>query len=395
MNPECREQATGGTASRVSKAKVSRRLFHRRSGPGAVPGQLVSDSTSNRPRISVLTYNAAKVNEYQDIPVGQLESHLKKDFVTWVNVDGLGDAEVISEVGLLFGLHPLALEDVLHVHQRAKVEEFEDHLFVVVRMPMIRNGEFDAEQVAMFLGPNFVLTFQEKHGDVLDAVRDRIRTGRGRIRESQSDYLAYAIVDAIVDSYFPIVEATGNRMEDLEDILFEEDSVDDSVVDEIHEIRSQLRAFRRAIWPHREAMGLIVRGQHEIIQPATRVYFRDCYDHVQQIIDVVETYGEMCADLREVYFTNLSIRTNDVMKVLTIIATIFMPLSFIVGLYGMNFDTQVSPWNMPELEWRLGYPISLTRMCLVTAAMVGYFYRRGWLHRSRPRADNKPSNQVR
>jgi magnesium transporter len=312
-----------------------------------------------------------------------------------VNVDGIDHAETIQQIGRLFGLHPLTLEDVVHVHQRAKVEAYDEVLFIVARMVRIngngdnegdgaeesaalRHGRLETEQIAMFLGRNFVVTFQEEgEEDCLEPVRERLRRSLGRIRHLGPDHLAYAILDAVTDGYFPVLEWYSDELDVVEDNL---DSHYDPVeLRRIHDIRTDLLMLRRAAWPLREALQHLQRDTCEFITPDTRIYLRDCYDHTVQVIDVLETYREICADLREYYFSTLGQRTNEIMKVLTIISTIFIPLSFVAGVWGMNFDPDSSPWNMPELEWRYGYPSALGLMALIFVGLMIYFWRKGWL----------------
>jgi magnesium transporter len=304
----------------------------------------------------------------------------------WVNVDGLGDERTIRRLGEMFEIHPLALEDVVHVHQRAKVEEYPQHLFIVMRMVWV-NDSIHSEQLSMFLREGLVLTFQEHLGDCLDPVRQRLKDHRSSLRGLTAGHLAYAIIDAVVDGYYPVVQEFGDWIEELEDRIPHERGA--GVIGEVHEMRRDLLYLRRCIWPLRETLHILVRDQHRQFAEDTRLHLRDAYDHAVQIMDVVETYREMCADLRDFYYAVVSQRTNEVMKVLTIVATIFMPLGFIAGLYGMNFDTEVSPWNMPELKWRFGYLYALVVMFSVAAGMLLFIWRRGWLNWS----DVKDSNE--
>jgi magnesium transporter len=243
-------------------------------------------------------------------------------------------------------------------------------------MVSLANDELVSEQVSLFLGRNYVLTFQYLPGDSFDPVRSRLRTARGRIRNSGADFLAYALLDATIDGYFPVLEVYGTRIEEIEDRMSER--VGSESIHQTHRLRSDLMLLRRFIWPHREAVHALLRDEHPLISAETRVYLRDCYDHTVQIIDVVETHRDLCADLRELYFTQVSTRTNEIMKVLTIIATIFIPLGFIAGVYGMNFNTAVSRWNMPELNWPFGYPFALGLMAAVAGGLLYLFWRRGW-----------------
>lgn len=390
-------------------AKVARRAtrpFRRRTPPGAPPGTLRVDPQAAPPVITAIAYgpNAAELHETDvddlDVLPGLVEQHP----VTWVNIDGLGDAAVIERIGEIFGLHPLALEDVIHVHQRSKVEDYEDNLFVVARMaqweagdgptddglPMLeptvrRNGaphdrRPESEQVSLFLGRNFVVTFQEHSGpDSFERVRTRIRRRRGRIRELGADFLAYSLLDGIIDGFFPVIEEIGIRLDQLDDDVLTGYSRDH--LRRLHRLRGDLLILRKNLWPQREAIHDLIREAHPFVSDETHLFLRDCYDHTAQLLDVVETYREMCADLREYHYAKVTTRTNEVMKVLTIISTIFIPLSFVAGVYGMNFDPDVSPWNMPELRSRYGYPATLACMAAIGLGLVGWMWRKGWLQR--------------
>jgi magnesium transporter len=365
----------------VSKSRKQRRYplnFHRRTAPGAPPGMLVADPSACKPVVRLIAYGPTGYDERELATAADYEdvSKFLADYpVTWINVDGLGDVEVVQRLGKIFGLHVLALEDVLNNHQRAKVEQYGDHLFIVARI--IEGGaRMDSDQLAMFLGDRFILTFQHLPGDCLDPLRERIRRGRGIVRTSGPDYLAYAMLDSVVDSYFPILESFGEEIEDLETAIAE--SPTKVTIPRIHGIKRRLLIMRRAVWPLREALHVLVRDPIPLIHSDTRIYLRDCADHTFQIMDLVETYRELTSDLLDLYHSSLSNRMNEVMQVLTVIATIFIPLTFIVGIYGMNFDTKVSPWNMPELEWYWGYPAVWAVMLAVTAALLYFFRRKGW-----------------
>lgn len=352
------------------------RPFHRRSKPGAAPGTVRSDPEGLKPVIRVIAFGPDEMDEIDVADPQELRNIIGRRSVTWINVDGLGDAKVVKALGEMFNLHPLAMEDVVHVHQRAKVEAYDDQLFICARMVALAD-RLETEQLSIFVGKNFVLTFQEKPGDCLDPVRERIRKSRGRVRKLGPDYLAYALLDAVVDGYFPVLEKYGERLDDLEDRIARRTGK--STITQVHKNRGDLLHLRRTIWPHREAINSLLRDEHPLITADTQLYLRDCYDHAVQLIDVAETYREMCSDLRDFHYSQMGQKTNDVMKVLTIIATIFIPLGFIAGLYGMNFDSNKSRWNMPELHWVYGYPFALGLMATVSLGMIWYFYRRGWL----------------
>jgi magnesium transporter len=296
-------------------------------------------------------------------------------------VDGLGDAAVLEQIATIFRLHPLAMEDVVNVHQRAKVDTFGDRTFVVTHMVRMAD-HLQSEQVSLFLGPDFVITFQEEAGwDCLEPVRDRIRKQVTKLCAAGPGHLMYAILDAVIDHYFPVLEVFGERLETLEDrILLNPDR---AVVGEIHDLKRELLYVRRAVWPQREALNTLVRDEIPHINAEARLYLRDCYDHCVRIIDLVETYREVCSDLMDLYLSSISNRMNEIMKVLTIISTVFIPLTFIVGIYGMNFDTS-SPYNLPELKWRWGYPLCLAVMVLITIGQVLFFQRKGWIGKPRP-----------
>jgi magnesium transporter len=348
-----------------------------RTPPGALPGTIVVDPDSPMPTITVFGYGPAgyaeeRVEGPQDIP-----KLVNAWPMVWINVDGLGDRDVLQQLGTMFELHRLALEDVVSVHQRPKVEQYGDQLFFVARM-VYRSEDIITEQVSMFLGEDYLLTFQEQEaGDCFEPVRDRIRKGYGRVRNNGSDFLAYCLIDALVDAYFPIIETYGDHLEELEDEVLE--SPTPQMVGEIHRARRDLLVLRRAIWPLREAINAVLRDRESNFTQESRVYLRDCYDHTIQILDLVEAYRELVSDLMDVYLSSLSAKLNEVMRVLTVIATIFIPLTFVTSLYGMNFDTHSSPWNMPELNWFFGYPLVLLIMAVIAGGQLYFFWRRGWL----------------
>ena len=294
----------------------------------------------------------------------------------WVNIEGLEQIDLIRAVGTRFGLHDLALEDVVHTHQRPKSEAYDDHHFLIVRMPVADDFPH-TEQVSLFVGPAFVICFQERPGDCFDPVRARLRDPKSRLRQNGPDFLAYALIDSVIDSYFPVLERMGDDLEDIESAALDESGGD--IMGRIHHAKRDVIELRRAIWPHREMVNTLLRDDSPFFADRTRLYFRDCYDHVAQLMDVVEIDREFVSDLYDVHLSRVNLRMNEIMKVLTIIATIFMPLGFIASLYGMNFDAGISPWNMPELKWRYGYPFALGLMALVGGGLVAYMLRLGWL----------------
>ena len=364
--------------------------IHRRSLPGAPPGTLIPSAGALAPEIDLLTYTEDRCSEQKNVGIEEIRAAHGQEGVTWVNIVGLGEAEALVQTASLFGLHHLALEDVLNVHQRPKLEEFDDHFFIVVRM-IAAPGSMETEQVSIFLGEDFVLSIQEKPGDCFDAVRERVRKGRGIIRTRKADYLCYALIDSVVDAYFPTLETLGESLEQLEDAVV--GNANARSIESIHDMKRSLLALRRSIWPHRELLNTLARGDHELISRDSQPYFRDCYDHTIQLIDIVETFREISSGLVDVYISSVSAKLNEIMKVLTIIATVFMPLGFLASLYGMNFDRTASAWNMPELGWRYGYPLSLGLMTACALGMVVYFWRKGWLDgRSRLRRRKDPGS---
>jgi len=362
--------------SRGWKHRKRKRQWQRRTLPGAPPGILVPDESAPRPTVQLLAYGPDACIEEAVCGLDRVRECLGKFPVTWVNVDGLGDTTVITEIGALFGFHKLALEDVVHTHQRAKVENYGAHMFIVARMPII-DGDGATEQIGIFLGDKYVVTFQEHSGgDCLNPVRVRIRAAMGQIRNKGTDALTYAILDSIIDHYFPIVESAGDKLDDIEEEILR--LADRSVVSRLHAVKRSLIAVRRAVWPLRDALNSMVRDESQRFTAETKIYLRDCYDHTVQIIDLLETYREIAGGLHDLYLSMISNRTNDIMRVLTVISTIFIPLTFIVGLYGMNFDINKSPLNMPELHWYWGYPAVLLLMTGVAGSLVLYFVRKGW-----------------
>ncbi len=340
------------------------------------PGSISVDPSSPKPVLRVIAYGPDTFVDQSVTTPRQIADFLHKHPVIWVNVDGLGDAATIKEIGEMFGVHRLALEDVVHVRQRAKVDEFpgpNEHLFIVARMLDRTDHNVRTEQLSIFLGKNFVLTFQERPGDCLDAIRLRAKEGRGHLREAGSDYLAYSILDAVIDEYFPLLEALGDRLEELEQCVLLNPAP--SAASQIHQLKRELLVFRRGVWPLREALSALQRGTSTLITHDTRLYLRDCSDHTFQVLDLIEVYRELAAGLVDLYMTSVSYRMNQIMKVLTIIATIFIPLTFVVGIYGMNFD------NMPELHWRYGYFAAMGLMAAIALVMLGFFWHKGWLNR--------------
>jgi magnesium transporter len=337
--------------------KKRHRLFHRRSAPGTMPGTITADPEAPKPEIRVIAYGPDQIEEKAVADPAELPALLDSWPVVWVDVVGLGDANLIAAIGEVFGLHRLALEDVVNVHQRAKVEDYGDHVFIVGRMAT-EGPDFATEQLSMFLGKGHILTFQEKAGDCFDPVRNRIRNSKGKIRKYGTDYLAYALLDAIVDHYFPVLESYGDRLETLEAEILANPSA--PTLGRIYSAKRDLISMRRVVWPQRESLSQLLRDPGDLVSDETQLYFRDCYDHAVQVMDLVESYREIAGGLVDAYLSQVSNRMNEVMKVLTIIATIFIPITFVAGVYGMNFSV------MPELQWAWGYPAALLVMAGTT-----------------------------
>jgi magnesium transporter len=348
--------------------------------PGTAPGTLAPPpDAAPHVLVTAVHYTA---EDYTETQVTDLQAYLQTaphDGVFWFNVDGLGDIQVIETLGAHFHLHPLSLEDVLHIPQRAKVEDYEHYQFLVFHMPLLdpaATGE--TEQVTLFLGRSFVLTFQERPGsDLFESVRLRLRQARGKLRQSGADYLAYTLLDTAIDGFFPLLEELGERLTALEEAVLEHPTRE--TMEEIYAVRRTLISLRRVLWPLRQAVQSFGHDESELVTASTRLFLRDCYDHVLQVLDVLENYRELVTGLMETYLSSQTHHLNEVMKVLTMISTIFMPLSFIAGVYGMNFKTDVSFWNMPELSWPWGYPFALLIMAVVATSLLVFFRRKGWL----------------
>jgi magnesium transporter len=347
----------------------------RRTPVGAPPGTLIPEAAASSTNIEIFGYGPDGFDHKTGCTPADIKAVRKAWPVLWVDVRGLASTAVISEIGALFDLHELSLEDVVNVHQRPKAEDYADHVFIVLRLPP-DSGDTAGEQVSLFVGRDFIISFQEREGDCFDPVRGRITSG-ARVRTRGPDYLAYALIDACVDAYFPRLEQLGERIEALEgEVML---SPTPMQLSELHAVKRELLLMRRAVWPAREMINALLRGESKFIDDQTLVFLRDVYDHTVQLMDVVETYREIASGLIDIYLSSQSTRLNEVMKFLTIIATIFIPLSFLASLWGMNFDREASPFNMPELGWYLGYPLALLFMAGVAGAMIGYFRFRKWL----------------
>ena len=355
-------------------------LFRRRfTHQGAPPGSLAISDSLVEPKVSLVSFDARHCSEVEGAAVSELPIQREGELVSWVDVRGLGDGRIVQEIGERFGLHALAISDVMNVGQRPKVDRYDDVHFVVARMVMLGgDGRLHWEQVSLFLGPFWVVTFQETHDDCLDPLRELIRVGHTKVRTSGADYLACMVIDGIVDGYFPVLETYGERLEDFEELILEDHHPD--VLEDLYLTKRDLAGFRRATWPLREALTSFMRAEEGPMSKSALLHLRDTLDHTMQVVDVNESYRELAASLVDVHLSMVGQRTNEIMKVLAVVSTIFIPLTFVAGIYGMNFDTS-SPHNMPELGWPLGYYFFWGLCALITCFLLYIFYRLGWLRR--------------
>ncbi len=342
---------------------------------GLSPGTLmfIGDKKMEKPRITVIDYDAAGFIEKEVASVEECFPFKETSTVTWINVDGVHDASIVERLGRHFDIHPLVLEDIMATTQRPKTEDLGGAVFVVLRMIEFdeKRSEMTADQLSLILGPNYVLTFQETPGDCLGPVRERIRSGKGRIRKLGPDYLAYAVIDAVVDNYFFVLEKLGEKIDGLEEQLIAEPRRE--LLHEIHALKREMIDLRKSVWPLREVVSGLERSESPLIRKSTGVFLRDVYDHAIQVIDTVESFREMLTSMVETYLSSLSNRMNEIMKVLTIISTIFIPITFLVGLYGMNFHF------MPEIKWRWGYAFVWILILGSVGGMFAFFRKKKWL----------------
>jgi magnesium transporter len=351
-----------------------KRLFTVSAKRGLPPGSMVYTGrrTDEPLRITVIDYDADNIREQADAPVEACIPLKDTDSVSWINIDGLNDISVIEKVGDAFGIHALVLEDILHTNQRPKLEDQGDYLFLVVRMLYTPAGstEVQSEQVSFILCEHCLITFQERAGDVFDLIRNRIRQNSGRVRKMGADYLLYALMDAIVDNYFLIMETTGENIELIEQAMMV--SPDAQLLNDLYRQKRELLYIRKSVWPLREAVAGLERGENPLLKKKTHAYLRDLYDHTIQVIDTVETFRDMLTGVQDLYLSSMGHKTNQVMQVLTVMGTIFIPLTFVAGIYGMNFEF------MPELRWKYSYPVLWALMILITIGMLVYFRRKKW-----------------
>lgn len=351
-----------------------KRLFTVSTAPGQPPGTMVyTGSRTDEPlRIDVIDYDADQIREQSDTSVGACAPLKESGSVSWININGLNDTSVIEKVGTSFDIHPLVLEDVVHTTQRPKLEDHGDYLFLVARMLYMSSDGRDvlSEQLSFILTEHCLISFQERAGDVFDSVRERIRGDHGRVRKMGADYLLYVLMDAIVDNYFLVMENAGEKIESIEQAMLEEP--DETLLTDLYRMKREMLYIRKSVWPLREAVGGLERSENPILKKKTHAYLRDLYDHTVQVIDTVETFRDMLSGVQDLYLSSMGHKTNQVMQVLTIIATIFIPLTFVAGIYGMNFE------HMPELGWKYSYPAVWLVMILITVGMLVWFRRKNW-----------------
>ena len=342
---------------------------------GLPPGTpvYVGEKKEERVKITVLDYDETQYQEKEMEKIEDCFPFKDTPTVTWINIDGIHRVDLIEKMGKNFGLHPLIQEDIVNTEQRPKIEDFGPYIYVVLRMFIYdeESDEIKSEQVSLILGSNYVISFQERPGDIFDPIRDRIRNQKGRIRKMSADYLVYSLIDTIVDHYFIILEKLGERIEELESELVPDPKPE--ILQELYKLKREMIYLRKLIWPLREVINALGKKESPLLQESSTIYFRDVYDHTIQVIDTVEIYRDMLSGMHDTYLSSVSYRMNEVMKVLTIIATIFIPLTFIAGIYGMNFEF------MPELKWRWAYFVVWGIIVVMALLMVFYFKRKKWL----------------
>ncbi|RWG59247.1 MAG: magnesium/cobalt transporter CorA [Mesorhizobium sp.] len=349
----------------------------RRPPVGASPGTLIADPAARRSELRLTLISPEKYKTIDNASIDELNTHCDRWPVVWLDCTGLANIPLIEEIGRIFDLHPLALEDVVNTGQRPKVDFFEDHAFVVMRM-IDDVAAHRYEQIAVFFGENFVVTFQEREGDPFDPVRKRIAAPMpNRLRSRGADYLAYALIDAIVDSYFPPIETVSELVDGIEDQMLS--TPHKHQMRQLHELRRDANVLKGVLWPMRDALATLIRNDVLFVKAETKIFFNDTLDHALRLIELVETQRDMLTGLIEMHLSLTQARTNDVISYLTIVSVIFMPLTFLVGVWGMNFDPDSSPWNMPELKAYYGYPAALLFMLVVAVGLVAFFKWKKWL----------------
>jgi len=354
-------------------------FFTKRYNPaGTAPGTLLKSAAGDAAqlRLHLIDYDSEQVSVQADVTAADCKPFLERQTITWVHVEGRPTQDALHDLGATFGLHALALEDVLHTGQRPKIEPFDDQLFIIMSLPLMVDDLVEVHQVSLFVGGNYLVSFCETDFATFQPIIARLQSRSSRIRSKGADYLAYTLLDIVIDHGFPLLERFGQQLEEIEEQILE--AADREALEQIHTIKRELILLRRSLWPHRDVINQILRNDDQQIQQGTLIYLRDCYDHTIQIMDLLETYREMSSSMLDIYMSSVSNRMNDVMRVLTVIATIFIPLTFIVGVYGMNFDRTTGPWSMPELGNPLGYIFVWIVMVVIAAGMVFFFRSRKW-----------------
>ena len=346
--------------------------------PGTPPGTLTEAAgLESRPfHIRLVDFSPAEISVKENVSPADCLPYLQRDTVSWVHVQGRPSPEALQQIGTIFQLHPLALEDVLNSGQRPKVEPFEEQLFLVMSLPGLVDGLVQVRQVSFFLNAHFLISFCDGEADPFMPVIKRLQDAGARVRNRSVDYLLYSLVDIVIDQGFPVLESFGLQLEELEEQILT--AVSRETLENIHTLKRELILLRRMLWPQRDVINQLLRDDFPVIHDETEVYLRDCYDHTIQVMDLLETYRDMTGSMLDIYLSSISNRMNEVMRVLTVIATIFIPLTFIVGVYGMNFDRNAGPWSMPELGWPYGYLLVWGIMLAIAGGMVFLFRRRGW-----------------
>lgn len=351
------------------------------SAPGTLPGTLNIPDDALPTELVVMAYGPNGIQSRQLERIDDCRSLVRQHPVCWMDARGLGSEDTLKQVSQMFYLHPLMLEDVVNVPHRPKIDFYDNQILVIMQMVRPKEGGTGvaSEQVSFVLGKKFLVTFQEEpEWDSFEPVRDRIRRGLGAVRNQGADYLAYALLDTIVDSFFPVLEVIGEELEHLEEEVVDNPSRD--TIENIHRMRRGLMKLRRYIWPQRSVINSLIRDSENLVSQEVKVYLQDVYDHIVQVVDIIENYREIASSLMDVYLSSVSNRMNEVMKLLTVISSIFIPLTFIAGLYGMNFNPERSPFNMPELEWYWGYVACLVVMAAIAILQVYFFWKRGWFN---------------
>lgn len=354
------------------------RHFKRYHPPGTPPGTLTrhKEGVTRPPQLLLVAYDATRIEEAENATAEQCAQSLADPNTTWIHIAGHHREEQLEELGKRLNLHPLALEDVVNTVQRPKTETFDEQLFVVTNLPSLSGGRLRNEQVSLFLTENAIVSFHDGSPELFAPIRKRLEVGNSLLRRGRADILLYAILDLVIDHGFPVLESLGEQLEQLEDDIL--NNPDKDCLDSLHRIRRELVGLRRTLWPQRELLGHLMAEKDELISGPVKVYLRDCYDHTIQIMDLIESYRDTAASLLDVYLSGVSNRLNETMRVLTVIATVFIPPTLVASIYGMNFDRSASPWSMPELGWEFGYPMAWGIMLSTVVAMIVYFKRRNW-----------------